>query len=302
MRRFIFREYFMVSRVRAFTLIELLVVVAIIAVLMAILLPSLGRAREQARSVVCMSNQRQLVMACAAYENDYNGSFPATVTTYGEQAMWSTALDPYLAALHPDDATRSGVAGQRSYKAYKQDPVWASFPTETASAAGTLQTIKEYARTIKMNTHLRRAGGGGFARIIDIERPSEHVMFGDGTSVDLVSWPGNTAESGAFSFDVTDRSQGGVGLRHLGSANIALVDGHVENFKFATYKRAVSGTGEKVDAWQSEYVDAAGSPAYVSNSSPKVDMSKPMEAQGLRRNGNMPLIWSVPGKLYRGAK
>lgn len=54
-------------RVPAFTLIELLVVVAIIAILVAILLPSLNRAREQARGMNCVSNLRQLNMANLQY-------------------------------------------------------------------------------------------------------------------------------------------------------------------------------------------------------------------------------------------
>ena len=54
-------------RIRAFTLIEVLVVVAIIALLVSILLPSLANAREQARVAVCLSNLRQLSNASNAY-------------------------------------------------------------------------------------------------------------------------------------------------------------------------------------------------------------------------------------------
>ncbi len=57
---------------RAFTLIELLVVVAVIALLIGILLPALGRARESARTVVCLSNQRQLVTAWSGYALDHH--------------------------------------------------------------------------------------------------------------------------------------------------------------------------------------------------------------------------------------
>jgi len=69
---------------RAFTLIELLVVIAIIAVLMAILMPSLNVAREQARSITCRGNARTLLLAWLMYkdENDASlvGGFPERVT------------------------------------------------------------------------------------------------------------------------------------------------------------------------------------------------------------------------------
>jgi len=61
---------------RGFTLIELLVVVAIIAVLVAILLPSLAKAREMARRVVCSTNARTLLTAMFMYTEESNGWFP----------------------------------------------------------------------------------------------------------------------------------------------------------------------------------------------------------------------------------
>ena len=60
-----------------FTLIELLVVVAIIALLISILLPSLGKARDRARNVVCQANMKQVGMACYAYAtSDPQAYFP----------------------------------------------------------------------------------------------------------------------------------------------------------------------------------------------------------------------------------
>ena len=57
-------------KLKAFTLIELLVVIAIIAVLMAILMPSLRIAREQARSINCRSNVRTLTLAWLMYKDE----------------------------------------------------------------------------------------------------------------------------------------------------------------------------------------------------------------------------------------
>jgi len=64
------------SRRGGFTLIELLVVIAIIAILAAMLLPALARAKLQAISVQCMSNEKQLVLAWRMYTDDNKGVFP----------------------------------------------------------------------------------------------------------------------------------------------------------------------------------------------------------------------------------
>ncbi len=64
-----------------FTLIELLVVVAIIAVLVSILLPSLARAREMARRTLCSANLRQISMGLIGYAEDSNGWFPGNVNS-----------------------------------------------------------------------------------------------------------------------------------------------------------------------------------------------------------------------------
>ena len=87
----------------AFTLIELLVVIAIIALLMAILMPSLQRARHQARRTVCGAHLKSCGHAGVLYSNDYEGQFPychmdtpsANETagrSYGSYAVWINGL------------------------------------------------------------------------------------------------------------------------------------------------------------------------------------------------------------------
>lgn len=60
----------------AFTLVELLIVIGIIGLLIAILLPAMNKAREQARSIACASNERQLLFAFMMYVSEHKGATP----------------------------------------------------------------------------------------------------------------------------------------------------------------------------------------------------------------------------------
>jgi prepilin-type N-terminal cleavage/methylation domain-containing protein len=82
-------------RKSAFTLIELLVVVGIIAVLVAILMPALSQAREQANLIKCMAGARQVFLAVEMYCNDNRDAYP-TVANDRSVPFWRKVPDPTL--------------------------------------------------------------------------------------------------------------------------------------------------------------------------------------------------------------
>lgn len=137
----------------AFTIIELLVTIGIIAVLMSILLPSLGRARAHARTLACLANQRQIGIALLAYAADNRGSYPC-------HTRWANCMGKKGETLiydGPDNYTgfadEPGVVAQRPLNSYlmtpevfrcpddKGDPYWGGAVTNCFQAFGTSYLI-----------------------------------------------------------------------------------------------------------------------------------------------------------------
>jgi prepilin-type N-terminal cleavage/methylation domain-containing protein/prepilin-type processing-associated H-X9-DG protein len=88
------------GRRRGFTLIELLVVIAIIAILAAMLLPALARAKAHAKTARCQSNQKQIAVCYFMYAQDYSDYLPAAATWsdegVGEALGWYYEIWPYV--------------------------------------------------------------------------------------------------------------------------------------------------------------------------------------------------------------
>lgn len=88
-----------IIRRAGFTLVELLVVIGIIAVLVAILMPALNKARQAAQTLTCLSNLRQVGMGVLMYASDNNNLLPAGQWENwypGDDARWYTLINPYM--------------------------------------------------------------------------------------------------------------------------------------------------------------------------------------------------------------
>ena len=308
----------------AFTLVELLVVVGIIAVLIAILLPALSKARAAALSVKCLSNLHQLGIATAQYEAETRGYLPYPVatlsgdnaalapTTAAENMVWYNVLDPYLQSMRTHNLATSGTASTRNYTLIKQCPVFEAY-SNGDPLAKKQDPIADATRTYKMNTHLRLNNAGGLppgtvaslltyrpARVTQVPNSANFVYLGDGLGIDIVGPIPDVAEGDAFDFEVNRTTNANPALRHSGGANILFVDLHAAHEVLPKIRKPLNSplSSTIVDSWPSEYLDTTGQPATPSGSANGKQYLQSMQQDGFTRNPRMPLQWSVLGKLY----
>jgi prepilin-type processing-associated H-X9-DG protein/prepilin-type N-terminal cleavage/methylation domain-containing protein len=221
---------------RSFTLIELLVVIAIIAILAALLLPSLNRAKEKARSATCMNNLKQLGTANRLFLDDNEGVFPFYLEYGG-----FVGSDHAFRLLLPYVSSNKWVYNCPSDKR-----------TITTSDPNVLSNRCSYAA----NDYL--TGGYGYDPVTypfaqgltkekDVKRSLDRVVYFYDGDLDVAPWKYIGRCYGNFSFNSTWPAPSY--SRHSEGCNILFLDGHVAwyqtsksapaflpDFKDATFK------------------------------------------------------------------
>ncbi|MEI6195750.1 MAG: prepilin-type N-terminal cleavage/methylation domain-containing protein [Verrucomicrobiota bacterium] len=221
---------------RAFTLIELLVVIAIIAILAAMLLPALSKAKQKAQAIKCVNGAKQIGLAMVMYAGDNEGALVPTVNkdaVVGD-LQWSVFLSPYVAK----QATAAWTQGDQSV-IFSSCPTWNSLiAADKAVNGGNYLTRPGYGMGYAPNlpnspNHNNQDGkiwGAANAtkwKLDQLTSPSSRILIGDADDYTLFvqNITNRTATIGTFKLSPAS------GYRHNDRANYLFADAHVQSLK-----------------------------------------------------------------------
>jgi len=248
---------------RAFTLIELLVVVAIIALLVSILLPSLAKAREQARMTQCLSSLKQMGIATYFYADDHKGTLPGPLhpaiyrDSFRVDIPDSIKVGQLLYRIRPYLAEKKGRSNLMSQLTKCPTSVLISpdskFAAEEARGKTGLRPFsyclntvtlgKEYNPKTKKEENVRPFGWYSNASVTElgpvkldrIRWPSEEWSMADAFwrhsnlqySTYTVEWSGAPLPRDPYHGTLSSKNLGApLGVRKTGRTNCAYFDGH----------------------------------------------------------------------------
>lgn len=211
-----------------FTLIELLVVVAIISLLVSILLPSLRKAKELAKAVVCMTHQRTCATSLSLYSADWTGNIRVyTTEASGHLNLWPPYLSGRLGNSTPY-LEPSEVYGCPSNPAYQQD---SNSYGKNNYAYGMYIKDTEYGANgwdFAIDTYAGSRPYHLFYRLHKVPSPADIVWLADTTTTR--NW-GDKAFGRMIARFYCHKSGGWterVHLAHMNKANVLCFDGHAE--------------------------------------------------------------------------
>ncbi len=172
---------------RSFTLIELLVVIAIIAILAAMLLPALGKAREKARTISCVNKLKQFGVAALMYSNDYDDNlilghpgnnkngFTLTGSASKDLPGWTVRIAPYLGVKTYDPSENNAWWYMLPDAAKK----FFECPAKASVTSGTNTYPCRYGPNSRIAVKLKSNTGPVNAKIHQIKKPSHYIYLYD---------------------------------------------------------------------------------------------------------------------------
>ncbi|RRJ98090.1 prepilin-type N-terminal cleavage/methylation domain-containing protein [Opitutaceae bacterium TAV4] len=198
---------------RGFTLIELLTVIAIIGILAAIIIPTVGRVRQTARTAACLNNLRQFGIASVMYQSENKGrlNYQPGTSTPEKWGFWQDRFAPYIA--------NSSKADIRNAQTILICPA-----TTTRRLDRTDSDRKDYAMSSR--TCLGEAPDFMGRMLNEFEAPSRKAYIMD---VDVSEKNTTLIEPSKF-YEFVPGGDGKLALRHAGKINILFLDGHVKTF------------------------------------------------------------------------